>query len=215
MSVLNSPFVRARMKPRMGRRLVGLFASVFVMGMCVAAFSISGVGTDPCSCMNLGISGKLGISFGTWQMLFNAALLLIVIRFSPEMISIGTLANMILVGYVAEFFMGVFGALVPEQGLTLIQRAMIFVPAMAMFLAVASIYMTVDLGFAPYDAVPVILGARAKRLSPRAVRVIWDVCALSIGFALGSTVGIATLIIGFCLGPASAAARERLRGGCE
>ena len=43
--------------------------------------------------------------------------------------------------------------------------------------------------------------ARIGRVPFRLVRMMWDVAALSIGFMLGSTVGIATLITGFFLGP--------------
>ena len=215
MEIRNAAWVRVRLRPRMGRRVVALFGSIFMMGFCVAVFKLIGAGTDPCSCMNLGISGRLGISFGTWQLMLNIALLLIVMRFAPEKISLGTLVNMVFVGYVAELFMYLLGGLIPETGLSLAVRAIIFVPAIALFLLVASIYMTVDLGCAPYDARPMIIAARTSRLSYRAIRMAWDLAALSIGFLLGATVGIATLITGFCLGPAITAVGARVRGWCE
>ena len=85
-------------RPRMGRRLVSLALSVAAMGLCVAVFDRIGMGTDPCSCMNLGFSRLLGIPFGTWQLLLNALLLLVVIRFDPGRIGAGTVANMVFVG---------------------------------------------------------------------------------------------------------------------
>ena len=215
MNVKNAAWVRARLRPRMGRRVAALCGSILAMGFCVAMFKLTGVGTDPCSCMNLGISGMLGISFGTWQMTLNFALLLIVLRFAPERISLGTLVNMIFVGYIAEFFMALLGGLIPPQGLSLAMRALLFAPAMALFLLAASVYMSVDLGCAPYDALPIILAARTKRLSYRTIRMMWDLGALSIGFVLGATVGIATVITGFCLGPAITAVGARLQGFFE
>ena len=211
MEIKNAAWVRVRLRPRMGRRVVALFGSIFMMGFCVAVFKLIGAGTDPCSCMNLGISGRLGISFGTWQLTLNIALLLIVMRFAPEKISLGTLVNMVFVGYVAELFMYLLGGLIPETGLSLAARVIIFVPAIALFLLVASIYMTVDLGCAPYDALPMIIAARTSRLSYRAIRMAWDLAALSIGFLLGATVGIATVITGFCIGPAITAVGARVR----
>ena len=215
MEIRNAAWVRVRLRPRMGRRVVALFGSIFMMGFCVAVFKLIGAGTDPCSCMNLGISGRLGISFGTWQLTLNIALLLIVMRFAPEKISLGTLVNMVFVGYVAELFMYLLGGLIPETGLSLAARAIIFVPAIALFLLVASIYMTVDLGCAPYDALPMIIAARTSRLSYRAIRMAWDLAALSIGFLLGATVGIATLITGFCIGPVVTAVGARIQGFFE
>ena len=199
----------------MAKRLAALVLSILVMGFCVAVFKLIGVGTDPCSCMNLGISGRLGISFGTWQLTLNVAMLLVVLRFAPELISAGTLVNMIFVGYIADFFIHVLGGLIPEAGLTLAMRALIFVPVIAAFLLAASVYMTVDLGCAPYDALPLIIAAHTKRLSYRTIRMCWDLGALSIGFVLGATVGIATVVTGFCLGPAITAVGSRLKGVFE
>ena len=211
----NAAWLRARLRPRMARRMTGLLLSIFVMGMCVAVFKLTGVGTSPCSCMNLGISRRLGISFGTWQLLLNAVLLLIVLRFSPEKISIGTLVNMGFVGYIAELFMYLLGGLIPETGLPAGTLALVFALTLAAYLVSASIYLAADLGCAPYDAVPMIIAAHTGRVSYRAIRMAWDVAALGIGFALGETVGIATLITGFCLGPAITAIGARVRGWFE
>ena len=211
MDMRNAAWVRARLRPRMGRRMAGLLLSILIMGLCVAVFKLTGVGTSPCSCMNLGISRALGISFGTWQLLLNAALLLIVLRFAPEKISIGTLVNMVLVGYIAEFFMNLLGGLIPETGLPAGELVLVFALTLAAYLVSASVYLAADLGCAPYDAVPMILAAHTGRVSYRAIRMVWDVGALSIGFALGETVGIATLITGFCLGPAITAVGARVR----
>ena len=215
MDLKNAPWLRARLRPKMANRLAALVLSILVMGFCVAVFKLIAVGTDPCSCMNLGISGRLGISFGTWQLTLNVAMLLVVLRFAPELISAGTLVNMIFVGYIADFFIHVLGGLIPEAGLTLAMRALIFVPVIAAFLLAASVYMTVDLGCAPYDALPLIIAAHTQRLSYRTIRMIWDLSALSIGFVLGATVGIATVITGFCIGPAITAVGARLKGVFE
>ena len=215
MDLKNAPWLRARLRPKMAKRLAALVLSILVMGFCVAVFKLIAVGTDPCSCMNLGISGRLGISFGTWQLTLNVAMLLVVLRFAPELISAGTLVNMIFVGYIADFFIHVLGGLMPEAGLTLAMRALIFVPVIAAFLLAASVYMTVDLGCAPYDALPLIIAAHTKRLSDRTIRMIWDLSALSIGFVLGATVGIATVITGFCIGPAITAVGARMKGVFE
>ena len=212
MDIRQAAWLRARLRPRMGRRVPALLLSILAMGFCVAVFKLTDVGTTPCSCMNLGISGALGMSFGNWQLLLNTAMLLVVLRFAPEKISLGTLVNMVFVGYIAEFFMNALAGLIPEQGLTLTARLLIFVPTVALFLLAASIYLAVDLGAAPYDVLPVIIAAHTTRVSYRAVRVIWDLCALSIGFALGATVGIATVVTGFCMGPAITAVGARMRG---
>ena len=94
-------------------------------------------------------------------------------------------------------------------------RIALFAVSMAAFLIAAAFYMVVDLGVAPYDAIPQLIAARTNRLSARAIRMLWDISILSLGFLLGSTVGLTTLITGFCLGPAIAFVSSRVRGWFE
>lgn len=194
-------FFAGMKRPHMGRRLCALVLAIAMMGFCVAVFDLLAVGTDPCSVLNLGVSRALGIPFGTFQMSINVLLLLIVIRLDPSRIGAGTLVNMIGVGYVAEFFMWVLAQFPALADLSLVMRGAIFAPVMVLFLVVASVYMGVEMGVSPYDALPQIIAARIGRVPFRLVRMAWDVTALSIGFMLGSTVGVATLITGFFLGP--------------
>ena len=72
--------------------------------------------------------------------------------------------------------------------------------------------MVADLGVAPYDAVPQLIAARTKRWSCRRVRMAWDISVLSVGFFLGSTVGLTTVLTGFCLGPVIALISDRAGG---
>ena len=64
---------------------------------------MSGFGVDAFSCMNLGVSGFLRMSFGTWQLLINAVLLLVVWFTIRHCIGPGTVVNMVCVGYTADF----------------------------------------------------------------------------------------------------------------
>jgi len=171
------------------------------MGLGVAVFDmLIGFGTDPCSTMSLGIARTIGVSFGTMQLAFNALMLLAVIRFDSDCIGIGTLANMVLVGYAADFFMWLI-SLAPVLGnLSLGMRFVIFVPTQLIFMLAAAIYMVAEMGVAPYDAIPQII-ARKKGWSFRLVRIAWDTFMMVGGYLLGSTVGLVTIVIAFGMGP--------------
>ena len=202
-------------RPRMGRRLAVLTVSLIVIGVCVAVFKTVGFGTDPCSTFTLGVSARTGISFGTCQLVFNLLMFLPVIRFDLSRIGVGTVANMVGIGYVADFTMWLMSPHIPPEGLSMAARIALFTVSMAAFLIAAAFYMVVDLGVAPYDAIPQLIAARTNRLSARAIRMLWDISILSLGFLLGSTVGLTTLITGFCLGPAIAFVSSRVRGWFE
>jgi len=202
-------------RPRMGRRLIALALSLTVMGIGIAMFKTVGFGTDPCSTFTLGVSRRTGISFGTCQLVFNLLLFIPVVCQDLSRIGIGTIGNMVGVGYIADFAMRIISAHLPEGGLTMAVRVVLFALSMVIFLIAASFYMVVDMGVAPYDAVPQLIAARTKKLRPRTVRMLWDLSMRSIGFLLGSTVGLTTLITGFCLGPAIAFVSSRVRGWFE
>ena len=193
-------FVAGMKRPRMERRVPALFAAVTLMGFGVAMFNLLGFGADPCTVMNMGLSRLLGIPFGTLQLLVNCVLFVFVIRFDPGRIGLGTLANMVLVGYVAQFFMAVFAQIPALHTLTLAARLMLFVPTLLIFLVAASTYMCVDMGVAPYDAMPQIIAARTN-WPFRLVRMAWDFTMMLGGFLLGSVVGLVTIGITLFLGP--------------
>ena len=192
-------FIVGMKRPRMERRIPALFAAVALMGFGVAVFDMIGFGTDPCSLMSLGLSMNLGISFGTMQLMINALLMIFVIRYDPSRIGLGTLANMTVVGYVAEFFMYVIDQFPMLETLSMTARIIIFIPTLTLFLLAASTYMCVDMGVAPYDAVPQIIAAK-KGWSFRLVRTLWDFFMMVGGALLGATVGPVTVGIMLFIG---------------
>ncbi|MGN0776886.1 MAG: YitT family protein [Candidatus Ventricola sp.] len=193
-------FAAGMKRPRMERRIPALLIAVSLMGFGVAMFNLLGFGADPCTVMNMGLSTNLGIPFGTLQLLVNCLLILIVIRYDPGRIGLGTLANMVLVGYVAQFCMAVIDRIPALSALTLTARLIIFVPTLLMFLVAASTYMCVDMGVAPYDAIPQIIAARMN-WPFRLVRMAWDFVMMLGGYLLGSVVGLVTIGITLFLGP--------------
>lgn len=199
-------------RPRMGRRLLALTLSLIAIGACVAVFKTVGFGTDPCSTFTLGVSAWTGVSFGTCQLVFNLLMFVPVLRYDLSRIGIGTIGNMVGVGYIADFCMGLIQPAIPAEGLSMTARVVMFALSMAGFLIAASFYMVVDLGVAPYDAIPQLIAARTKRWSYRRVRMLWDISVLSVGFFLGSTVGLTTVITGFFLGPVIVFVSDRVRG---
>lgn len=184
------------------KRMTACFFAVILMGFALSWLIMIDWGTDPYTAMNLGISRTLGISFGSWQALFNLAMMIFVIIFDKKKIGFGTLFNMILVGYSCDFFSYIWSILLPN-GLSdnFIFRILLMIIMLTIFVIVASIYMTVDLGMSPYDALPIIINNCQKKLSFRVIRILFDLTVAFIGFLFGATIGIVTIIMAFALGP--------------
>lgn len=202
-------------RPRMGRRLVALILSQMTIGAGVAIFKTVGFGTDPCSTFTFGVSAHTGVSFGTCQLVLNLLLFLPVIFLDLSRIGPGTIANMVGVGYTADLCMKGLTACMPPEGLSFPQRLGLFAAAMLIFLIAVGFYIAVDLGVAPYDAIPQLITEHTDRLSSRTIRMVWDLSYLAMGFLLGSTVGLTTVICGFCLGPAIAFVSDHVKSWFE
>ena len=184
------------------RRTIGMLVAVFFMGATLSLLIRVNLGTDPCSCMNLGISRVSGVSFGTCQLCFNLLLALVVVLVNRRLIGLGTLGNMVLVGYVCDFFTWIWNQVLPHgESWSLAVRFVIMVPVLFVFVAAAAAYMTANLGMAPYDCIPFLIVNRWRKLPFFAVRITWDALAVLIGYLLGSTVGIVTVLIALAIGP--------------
>ena len=184
-------------QPHMARRIVVLILSVTIMGACVSVFDRIQFGTDPASVLNLGVANKLHMLLGTYQMLFYGALLIVVMAMRQwEFIGLGSIANMVLVGYSKDLFDLIFSRLVPTLGV---------------FMVAVAFYMVVELGSGPYDAIPQIISKYVKKIPYAVIRMIYDLSAIAIGWLLGSTVGVVSIVTGFFLGPIIAAIAKKFR----
>lgn len=193
------------------KRLIFVVLAVIMMGFCLSFLNRTGFGTDPCTCMNLGISGAIGWTLGTWQAVFNCLLLVIVLLLARNQIGWGTIANMFLVGYSFDFFSWLWKLLLPADFFDgMVVRIVITIPALAAFIFAAAAYMAADLGTAPYDAIPFLIAEKEKKVPFRVVRICWDVAVCAIGVSLGSTLGVVTIIMAFTLGPVITWVKEHL-----
>ncbi|WP_408070515.1 YczE/YyaS/YitT family protein [Butyrivibrio sp. JL13D10] len=176
---------------------------VILMGFFLSFLIEVNLGTDPCTFMNLTISSKLGILFGTWQVILNSFLFIFVILFDRHQIGPGTVANMVLIGYISDFCRWLWKKTIPEYIFReWPYRAVVFIVALLCFVIAASLYMNANMGVAPYDAVPIILNKLVfKKVPFKIVRIAFDASVLLIGFLLGGKVEICTVLMVFLLGP--------------
>lgn len=201
-------------QPHMARRLVVLLLSVTIMGACVSVLDRIQFGTDPASVLNLGVVSHLNMSFGTYQMLFYGALMLVVIAMRQwEFVGLGSIANMVLVGYSKDLFDFIFSSLniLNRGAMSMAERIGYLVPTLLVFMVAVAFYMVVELGSGPYDAIPQIIAKYCKKIPYAAIRMIYDLSAIAIGWLLGSTVGVVSIVTGFFLGPIIAAIAKKFR----
>ena len=190
-------------------RVVRMLVGILLIGMCVASYRMSGFGVDPFSCMNLGVSGFIGMSFGSWQLIVNAILLVVVWFTVRHCIGPGTIVNMVFVGYTADFLCWLF---LDQMGLSVTMPLRIFFLAIGTLFASlgCALYMAADMGIAPYDSVAFVVTKYTKeKISFRAARVMSDLLVMAVGisFCLAAKnnvweiVGLGTIVNACCNGP--------------
>lgn len=203
MNSLKKWFIDYFRQPKFKERFIIMMIGVFFMGFTLSFLIRCNLGTDPCSFMNLTVSRRLGILFGTWQLILNAILMLIVLIYGRNYIGFGTIANMVLIGYIADFFGWIWDQVIPAEYFSrLPSRAIIFALAFSVFVVSASLYMNANMGVAPYDAVPLMINKYIFTQAPFArIRICFDFAVVLIGVLFGGRPNLGIILMSLFLGP--------------
>lgn len=182
-----------------------LRSSMSIIGLVLLSFGAAlsetmGMGLDPFTALSTGLSVITGMSLGNFILLLNVLIVAIVLFFDRSRIGWGTVYNLVLVGYMIEFFMGFFANVFDISQMNLIVRLLITVGAIAIFTFGVALCMDSNLGVSPYDAVaPIIVSYTSKKFT--LIRITQDVLVVLVAWIIGGPVGISTFITGFFSGP--------------
>ena len=188
------------------KRIIVCFIAVLGMGFFLSFLMLCGLGTDPCSFMNKAVSLRIGMLFGTWQLIINAVMLVIVLFWDRSSLGFGTVFNMVLVGYYVDFFDWVWEKTIPAHFFTdPVSRWLIFLAALFCFIVSAAVYINSDMGVAPYDALPKIITEKVTGRFPKIpkmlIRMMWDFTAVAVGTLAGGKPVIGIILMAVFLGP--------------
>ncbi|WP_245670477.1 membrane protein YczE [Nocardia flavorosea] len=176
------------------RRLVALFAGLWLYGFSMAVMIRAAVGLDPWDVFHQGVTEHVPMSFGTVTIVTGAVVLLawIPLRQRP---GFGTLSNVVLVGVSVD--MGLW--LLPEwESLPVRLSAMML--AVVLNALASVLYIGAGLGPEPRDGLMTGL-VRRTGLSVRLVRTTIEVTVLATGWLLGGGVGLGTVVYAVAIGP--------------
>ena len=178
----------------MPRRVIQLLVGLFLYGAGCALTIEAGLGVDPWTVFAEGLSIHTGIGIGwiTNIVGFLVLLLWIPLRQKP---GVGTIANILLVGTSIQVVLWIVP---PVSGLAL-QIAVLL--AGILLVAIASgLYIGARFGPGPRDGL--MTGMNARLGWPIWVcRGVVEVTVLVIGWMLGGTVGIGTILFAALIGP--------------
>jgi uncharacterized membrane protein YczE len=154
---------------------------------------LAGLGLDPWDVLHQGLSRRLGLGVGTWAIIVGLAVLLLWIPLRQRP-GIGTVANVILVGAVIDLVL----AVVPTPH-ALALRIAVMLGGVALNGVATGAYIGAGLGPGPRDGLMVGIAARGHSI--RAARTTIEITVFAVGWALGGTVGVGTVIYALSIGP--------------
>lgn len=197
--------------PKFKNRMIMMLCGIMAQGLGLSLLRAINLGTDPCSCLTQGVTNFVPLSFGTCQLLCHLVTFVFVIRYDLSMIGFGTIGNMCFLGYISDFFQWIWSLLLPAGFFEVVlNRYILLLPSLAVFLLGAAAYMCAGLGSSPYDALPFIISGHVRRFPFKIVRMLWDISFMAAGFVLGGDVGIVTILVAFFLGPIITGVQKKL-----
>ncbi|MGO1050557.1 membrane protein YczE [Crossiella sp. CA198] len=176
------------------RRLTQLLAGLLLYGASMALMIRSGLGLDPWDVLHEGLTRHIPLSFGTITAITGVIVLLgwIPLRQRP---GIGTVANVVLIAVAVDATL----FLLPAAGSWWL-RGIFLVAAIVLNGLATAAYIGARLGPGPRDGLMTGLCARTG-WSIRLVRTGIEIAVLVLGFFLGGTIGIGTLLYAITIGP--------------
>lgn len=195
MTVHVSPATPARPRGRrtLARRSGQLVLGLFGWGLAIALFIRSGLGLGPWDAFHYGLHLRTGISVGAASILVGALILAVTTAMGLRP-GIGTVLNMVLIGAFVDLLLPV----VPEaEGLP--GSASYFGVAILLSGLSSGMYIGAGFGHGPRDGLMVALALRTGA-SVRRIRTLIEAAALILGWLMGGTVGVGTVIILLTIG---------------
>lgn len=179
---------------RLPRRLVQLVVGLWLFGAAEALIVASGLGNAPWDVFHQGVAMLTGLSMGTVMIITGAVVLLLWVPLR-QWPGLGTVANTILIGIALDATL----AMVPAVG-GLPARLALLVGGLVLNGLGGGLYIGSQLGPGPRDGLMTGLNQRTG-VSLRLARTSVEVIVLVIGWLLGGTVGIGTVLYALLIGP--------------
>ena len=164
--------------------LLVLLAGLTIAHLGVTLFLLSEMGADTFTVLIQGISRRTGLSIGTCHVAMLVLLMAVMLLTTKGYVKPGTVVCAFCGGWIIDFFLWVFGGFISTLSS----------PALRVILMLAG---CVILGF----GMSIIIKSNSGRIAFRWVRIGCDVFFVAVGFFLGGTVGIGTVVAALLTGP--------------
>ena len=173
-------------------KIIGMVLGNTLVGLSNGILRKLDLGMDPFSTFVQGFSLTFNIQFGLIQMLISIIVFSIQFLFVRKTIGIGTLYNVIFMGFTSDFMMWLLRNSSIENLSVYAKVIIASLPLIVIGIGVA-MYFDSNKGVASYDSLALGL-ANINGLNFATARIITDISCVLIGGFMGSRVGLVTLM---------------------
>ena len=167
---------------------------LMLFGLGEGLLIVSFTGASPWSVLAQGISLNVNLSIGTITFLISVAVLILWIPLGQKP-GMGTILNAIIIALMIDLCI----KFVPTPSNYFYQLILAIISVITVGIG-GGIYLVSNLGAGPRDGL--MIGLQKKTNLPvAAVRAFLEISVVSIGWYLGGTVGVGTLLFAFGIGP--------------
>jgi len=178
---------------RLRRRLIQLVLGLVLFGAGIGLMLDSDLGLPPWDVLHQGLAERIGGTVGLWSILISIVVLLMWFPLK-EPFGLGTLLNFAIIGVAIDLT----AALVPDPGAAWVRWALLL--GGVYLIGVSSgMYIGANLGPGPRDGL--MTGISKRGPSIRLTRFVLEAVVLGVGWLLGGTFGVGTVIFAIAIGP--------------
>ena len=167
---------------------------LMLFGLGEGLLIVSFTGASPWSVLAQGISLKVNLSIGTITLLISIAVLILWIPLGQKP-GMGTIFNALIIALMIDLCI----KFVPTPANYIHQLILAVISVITVGIG-GGIYLVSNLGAGPRDGLMIGL-QKILNLPIAAVRATLEITVVSVGWYLGGTVGIGTLLFAFGIGP--------------
>jgi uncharacterized membrane protein YczE len=178
---------------RLPRRITQLIIGLVLFGLGIGLMLQSGLGVPPWDVLHQGLARQFGLTVGIWSIIVSLAVLLLWLPLKQPY-GIGTLLNAIIIGVIIDLT----GLIIPVATTTGVAWAMMLSGVLAVGIA-SGLYIGANLGPGPRDGL--MTGIARRGPSIRLTRAVIEITVLTLGWILGGTFGLGTIIFALAIGP--------------
>jgi uncharacterized membrane protein YczE len=179
---------------KIARRFVQLQLGLILYGVSLALMVRADLGLDPWDIFHQGVAEKLGLSFGLVVNLVGLAVLLLWIPLR-QWPGLGTISNVLVIGTTTDLALAMLAA--PDA---LAVRGAFLVLGIGLNAVATAAYIGAGFGPGPRDGLMTGLVHRTG-WAVKWTRMGIEVSVLGIGWLLGGTAGVGTILYAIAIGP--------------